>query len=130
MAGCVDIFTSRRTAFEKCKWWSQKNYTNKNTGRSSYELFCHKNAPSGEFWAEEIEGIAETMSASGDVRFTRYTVTISTNDDVQNKIHKNDFVEYQGRIWRIENIANQKIARMSQFCRKNVSGSHIFVLVS
>ena len=94
MAGCVDIFTSRRTAFEKCKWWSQKNYTNKNTGRSSYELFCHKNAPSGEFWAEEIEGIAETMSASGDVRYTRYTVTISTNDDVQNKIHKNDFVEW------------------------------------
>lgn len=130
MPGTVDPFDGQgRSAYEQCRWWSQKAVLDARTGKERLEKVCHRLRPTGTFSAEEIQPVAKMMSASGDVRYTRYTVTISTVGYVDGEIYQNDLVEYQGKIWRVENTSFTPQWNRSQFSRTNGSGAKVLVLV-
>lgn len=131
MIGTIDPFEGAgRVSFILCKWWKQTTVLSHRTGKEKLEIVCHKLDPDGFFMAEEIQPQASMMSASGDIRLQRHTVTISTNNNVMGKIHPNDLVEYDGRIWRIENVSPTRIWSRTQFGKKSTAGSKVIVLVS
>lgn len=131
MPGTVDAFSGvGRSAYEPCRWWNQQTVLNARTGKERLDKVCYRLQPAGTFYAEEIQPIAKAMSASGDVRYTRYTVTISTSGFVNGVINQNDLVEYQGRIWRVESINFTPQWSRSQYASRNGDGSKILVLIS
>jgi hypothetical protein len=131
MIGTIDPFEGAgRASFIMCKWWKQVTVTSARTGKEKLDVVCYRTEPDGIFMAEEIQPEASMMTASGDIRYQRHTVTISTTNNVMGKIHENDLVEYDGRIWRVENISPTKIWSRSQFGKRNRSGSKVIVLVS
>lgn len=127
--GYVDIYDSRRTAFERCAWWSKRLAIGQ-TGNIDYSRLAHDAEPSGYFYAEETNDPTETPMAIGGVRATARNVTISTTDDVYGLISKDDLVKYGGRIWRVESISLKREWRRSQFSKRNNEGTKIIVLRS
>ena len=131
MIGTVDPFDGAgRAAYIQCRWWKQETVVDSMTGKERLDVVCHRIEPDGMFMAEEIQPQAAMMSGAGDIRFQRYTVTISTINDVIGVISPNDIVEYDGRIWKVENISPTRIWARNQFSRGGTSGSKVIVLVS
>lgn len=113
-----DIFQSRRNYNEPCKWWSR------NEGEEYDEdVLIHKRVPTGTFWAKEISPETDDNNIIGGVFMVdRDAVTIVSPDNLFG-IKDRDWVEYQGEIWRIDNVQKRK-ARMqnSEFAAdRNVS---------
>lgn len=101
-----DIFQSRRTYNIKCTWWSRDE-------RDEYptDEYKSKRIPSGYFWAKEVN--AEQVKnnvVGGTFRFDVTHVTIKTPDNCSG-IKSEDIIEYQGSLWRVDDIQKKK-ARM------------------
>lgn len=130
MSGYVDTFESRRIAFEKCRWWKRKKAIDSNTGREAFDVVCHRILPEGTFRAEEVQAISQSQGESGNVMFTRYSVILSTTDDIWGKLNHGDLVEYKGRIWKVNEVTLNVENRRSQFAKKNTDGAKTISLVS
>lgn len=124
--GNVDIFQSRRTAFERCEWWKRSDFG------ESVPLYkvAYEKAPAGSFRVEETNPPSSQMLSAGDVRYRSQTVTVMTTDDIYEKIHENDLVSYCHRIWRVVNISLRRSMKTSEFSKRNNYGEKILVLRS
>lgn len=109
--GNVDIFTSRRTNFNKCPYWHMDE---KWTELHPNEIVAKK-TPTGYLYAKE-ENNLETSNQIlvGAFMFESTNIIISTNDSVED-LHPNDILKYDGKVYRISDIQRKKIKRQSQF---------------
>ena len=119
----LDLFQSRRNYNQLCKWWSRDE-------RDEFESdeLVHKRVPSGSFWAKEVN--AEELKnnvINGSVMFDSSRVTIKSPDNCEG-LKNNDLVEYQGCLWRVDNVQKKK-ARIqnSEFAADSVV-SHYWYL--
>lgn len=109
--GLAEMFTSRRTTFEKCFFWSQERCRD-NVKR---EEISRKIKPTGYFMAKDSSDENSThQTVGGAFIFERNTITLKTYDDISNLEH-DDFVKYDGRMWIVDDIRRKKNRRQSQF---------------
>lgn len=99
--GLTDLYTSRRTHFIRCKFWSQEEHeeiANKN------ELL-YKVEPTGTFMATEENSYANRNNILADsFLFDANFIVIRTNDDVS-KLRTNDKVwTDDGNFWIVEDV--------------------------
>lgn len=105
-----DLFQSRRNCNIRCRWWSR----NETEDVDESELLYNR-TPSGMFYAKEVNAEVQDDNIIGGVFMTDKTsVTIMSSDNltslssealnVKNKV----LVEYQGQIWRVENVQKRK----------------------
>ena len=113
-----DLFQSRRNYNEPCRWWSR----NENEEYDEDE-YVYKRVPSGSFFAKEVNAETDDNNIIGGVFMVdRNSVTIASPDNLDG-IKDRDWIEYQGELWRVDNIQKRK-ARMqnSEFAAdRNVS---------
>lgn len=105
-----DLFQSRRNMNERCRWWSR----NESDEIEENEL-RYKRVPSGYFYAKEVNAEVQDDNIIGGVFMTDKTsVTIMSSDDLislQNEqldIRNKVLVEYQGELWRVDNVQKRK----------------------
>ena len=105
-----DLFQSRRNMNERCKWWSR----NESDEVEENEL-RYKRVPSGYFYAKEVNAEVQDDNIIGGVFMTDKTsVTIMSSDDLtslqakQLDMRNKVLVEYQGELWRVDNVQKRK----------------------
>lgn len=104
-----DLFQSTRNFNEYCKWWSQ----NESDDYYDNEI-VYKRVPDGCFYAKEISPETKNdNTVAGIVMFDKNSVTIYSPDDLQSlykafSVKNRGLVEYQGELWRIENVQKRK----------------------
>ena len=109
--GYAEMFTSRRTCFNKCYFWSQER------GKDivDREELSRRISPTGFFSAKEVSNINEDPQiVGGSMMFERKTVTLKTYDNISN-MKRDDFVSYDGRMWVASSINKKKVRRQSQY---------------
>lgn len=88
---------------ERCRWWKR----NENIEDGDSDLI-YKRIPEGIFYAKEAN--AETNDdniINGTFMINRTNVTIETLDDILG-IESEDFVEYEGELWRVTGVQKRK----------------------
>lgn len=97
MAGCFDLWTSRRDYVETAKFWSNK--LNKNLNEiTKYEI------PTGVFKCKQENATAINLDDIGNkFRYAEQTLTISTLDNVS-KLKVDDIIKFRDEFYRVENI--------------------------
>ena len=131
MPGTVDpLYGIGRSSYEKCRWWKRQVAIDAKTGNKALHQVCHNVVPEGEFMAEEISPISSAMNSIGDLKPTRKTVTLSTIADIDGKLQQGDLVEYQGRIWKVQSIANTEFWSRSYYSKRSGAGTKHIVLIS
>lgn len=95
---------------ERCKWWSR----NESDEVEENEL-RYKRVPSGYFYAKEVNAEVQDDNIIGGVFMTDKTsVTIMSSDDLtslqakQLDMRNKVLVEYQGELWRVDNVQKRK----------------------
>ena len=98
-----DLFQSRRTFNEQCKWWTR----NEDEENESNELIM-KRVPNGIFMAKEVSAeVFQNNTIGNTVMFDRTNITIQTPDNVFG-LKNNDLVLYQGEQWIVNNVSKRK----------------------
>lgn len=118
MDGCVSEFTSRRTNFDKCKYWNRKD------SKLSLDEYTYNNEPSGSFYAKEIT--AQTMQKNiigNTFMFDQDTITLETSDVVN--IASGDIVEYENDLWSVSNVQIKEIHKSKQFMKSSYRKTYI-----
>lgn len=119
----VDIFQSRRTYYDLCKWWTRDESDKYN----SNELIM-KRAPDGVFYAKEVSGQVESQNIVGGLfMFDSTSVTLKTPDDITG-IKKNSIVEYQGEMWVVDSIQKQRGKKQNSMFMGGNDISHYWYL--
>lgn len=111
-----DLFQSHRNFNELCRWWSRKE---SDDDELDNELI-YKRIPTGSFYAKEAASeTADNNVIGGIMMTTKNTITIYSPDNLT-AIKPNDYVEYLGDLWRVEDN-QKKIARMqnSEFMKND-----------
>ena len=105
-----DLFQSRRNMNERCRWWSK----NESDEVKDNEL-RYKRVPSGYFYAKEVNAEVQDDNIIGGVFMTDKTsVTIMSSDNLaslqakQLDMRNEVLVEYQGELWRVDNVQKRK----------------------
>lgn len=102
----IDIFQSRRNFNERCRWWSRNE-----DDRYEPSDLISKRVASGQFWAKEMSAMQLMNTNLGNAfRIDSEHTTIKTPDDLDG-IKADDIVEYQGDLWRVDDVQKTK-ARM------------------
>lgn len=110
-SGNSEMFTSRRTCFNRCEYWSQE----RGKDIANREELARKVRPSGFFMAKEVSNINEDPQiVGGSMMFERKTVTLKTYDNIED-VKRDDFVSYDCHIWSISSMNKKKVRRQSQF---------------
>lgn len=107
-----DLFQSRRNMNEFCKWWARKESDDDDNEEDS---LVFKRVPSGTFFAKEVNAEVNDDNIIGGVFMTDKTsVAIMSSDDLSNLYNEKEsmknrvLVEYQGELWRVENVQKRK----------------------
>lgn len=112
MAGCIDIYESRRTHFEHVRYWKRDD-----DSIPTSEL-VHEPV-SGQFYARELN--AESVSreiVDDSFMFDDHTSMLVTYDNVSD-LAQNDICEYDGKTWMVYNIQRKKRHKRSEFSKNN-----------
>lgn len=105
-----DLFQSRRNCNIRCKWWSRDESEDYDEDELIY-----KRVPSGMFYAKEVNAEVQDDNVLANMfMLDKTSITIMSGDDltslyntkldIKNKV----IVEYQGEIWRVENVQKRK----------------------
>lgn len=114
-----DLFQSRRTYNEPCKWWSR----DERDQNESDELVM-KRIPSGSFFAKETNPVSDQNTIiGGTVMFDKSTVTIKTPDNVVG-LKNNDIVSYRGEKWMVVSVQTRLARNQNTYFAKNELCSH------
>lgn len=111
----IDLETSRRDYFEKCKYW---------TGIPEKDIddlaeLVYNRRESGIFYAKPQNVLLEESQIVGEAfMFKRQSITIVTEDNVN--LGYNDLVEFDGSIYRVESVSLEPINKQRQY-RKRIS---------
>lgn len=105
-----DLFQSRRNMNESCRWWSR----NDSDEISDNEL-RYRRVPRGYFMAKEVNAeVQDDNVIAGTFMTDKTSVTIMSSDDLSDLYNENEditnkvLVEYQGDIWRVDNVQKRK----------------------
>ena len=105
-----DLFQSRRNMNEECKWWSRNESEDMDE-----DILVYKRVPRGYFMAKEVNAEVQDDNVIGGIFATDKTaVTIMTSDNLndlyneQQDIKNRVLVDYQGEIWRVDNVQKRK----------------------
>lgn len=125
-----DIFQSRRNANEECRWWIR----NDNEEIDEDEL-VYKRVPRGTFCAEEVTAeVQNDNSIAGVYMADKTSVTLKSPDDLTDMyvqtqdITNKALVEYQGEIWRVEDVQKKKARIQNSEFGKVSTISHFWFL--
>lgn len=105
-----DLFQSRRNMNEECKWWTR----NENEDIDEDEL-KYRRVPRGYFMAKEVNAEVQDDNIIGGIFAADKTaITIMTSDNLndlyneQQDVKNRVLVQYQGEIWRVDNVQKRK----------------------
>lgn len=105
-----DLFQSRRNMNEYCRWWARKE-----SDDTEEDELVYKRVPRGYFHAKEVNAETNDDNLIGGVFMTdKTTVTIVSADDLSDMYNEHEYVkdkvlvEYQGELWRVENVQKRK----------------------
>lgn len=109
--GNVDLFTSRRTCFNKCCYWHlNESWTNMHPN----EIAVQKQ-PTGHFFANEEDLFRkENQIVAGSFMFESSNVTLSTSDFIPD-LEVNDLVKYNDQVYRVSYIRKQPLKKQKQY---------------
>lgn len=118
-----DLFQSRRTYNELCKWWARDE-------RDQHDLdeLVMRRIPSGEFYAKEVnpEQLQKTVIGAAFV-FDKTTVTIKTPDNIM-KLKNNDLVLYRGAKWLVVDVQRRHAhEQQSEFARDSECSHYYYI---
>ena len=109
--GTVDIFHSRRTNYELCRYWIRNE--SEIVGNASKWIL--NRVESGTFWAKEITAKENRMGQLGNVfAFDENHITIETDDDVD-FMTRGCIVRYDDEIWIVDNVQSKIHRKESEF---------------
>lgn len=107
----VNIYASRRGAYEKCAWLKRDEE------KSLDPEWAKK--PTGVFYAtEENPEYGSDSRVLGTFMADTSTITLKTSDDVEG-IMSDDLVRYDDRDWVVTGVSLKKVKQRSEFCRKS-----------
>lgn len=107
-----DLFQSRRNMNEYCRWWLRNE-----SEEEEEDKLIYKRVPAGYFYAVEVTAEVQDDNMIGGVFMADKTsVTIKSSDDLSNIYNYNEnedirnkvIVEYQGQLWRVDNVQKRK----------------------
>ena len=117
----IDIFQSRRNYNETCRWWSRIE-EDENT---SDELIS-KRVASGTFCAKEMSPMQlMNMNLDGVFRIDSTHTTIKSPDNLEG-VKADDLVEYQGEMWRVDDIQKSKAKMQNTLYASDRNCSHFW----
>ncbi len=107
----VNIYASRRVAYEKCAWLKRDEAKNRDPEWTK--------KPTGVFYAtEENPEYGSDSRVLGTFIADTSAITLKTSDDVEG-VSANDLVRYDGRDWVVTGVSLKKVKQRSEFCRKS-----------
>lgn len=109
--GSVNIFHSRRTNFQECKYWVREE--DEKIGDASQWIL--KKTPAGTFWAKEISPRLNQMNQlAGVFAFDKDTITLESSDDLSD-IAQGCIVLYNGKVWFVKDVQCRVFNKETQF---------------
>lgn len=121
MGGCIDIYESRRTNFERIEYWKRDVDTDTPTS----EIVSEK--ASGIFYAREMNAESSRNDIVSEAfMFDDKNVMLVTNDDVRD-LTQNDICKYDGRLWNVISIQRKRRKKRSQFASVPVYMTYIML---
>ena len=125
-----DIFQSRRNMNEQCRWWIR----NESDELDEDELIF-KRVPRGFFFAKEVTAEVQNDNViGGEFMADKTSLTIMSSDDLTDMyvqtqdITNKALVEYQGEIWRVEDVQKRKARIQNSEFGKVSTISHYWYL--
>ena len=119
----VDLFNSRATYNEKCRWW----HRNENDEIDTDELVM-KSIPSGSFLAKEVSPKrTQDIQVGGVFTFEKDTITIKSPDNLSD-ITTKDLVEFRGELWRVVTVQRSKARNQNTYFGRESNCSHYWYL--
>lgn len=107
--GTVDLFHSRRTAYQECKYWIRNNTISPS---SEYVL---KNTPSGTFFAKEISPqYNQFNNFANGFSFNKDGITLVSDDDLH-EITVGSIVLYNNKAWNVDNVQKEVHRKETEF---------------
>ena len=125
-----DLFQSRRNMNELCRWWSRNESDDIDEDELQY-----KRVARGSFYAKEINAeVQDDNVIAGIFATDKTSVTIMSSDDLSDlyneyqDIRNRTLVEYQGEIWRVDNVQKRKARIQNSEFAKTSEVSHYWYL--
>ena len=110
--GRIDIFTSRRNNYNKCKYWINRD--DLNPSDVDYKIDEHMD---GTFYAKEVTAENRDYQViSGDFLAPQTNITLYTEDDVSD-LTENSVVVYDDEVWRVKTVQKTKKKKQNQFLK-------------
>ena len=125
-----DLFQSRRNRNERCRWWARNE-----ADEYEEDELIYQRVPSGYFYASEVNAETQDDNIIGGIFNTDKTsVVIMSPDDlsslysVQQDIRNKVIVQYQGELWRVDNVQKRKARIQNSEFGRIASISHYWYL--
>lgn len=119
----IDLYNSRSTYNEKCRWW----HRDENDEIETDELVI-KRIASGSFMAKEVSPRrTENIEVGGVFRFEKDNITIKSPDNLTG-IASEDLVEFRGEMWRVVDVQKSKARNQNTYFAKEKNCSHYWYL--
>lgn len=117
----IDLYQSRRTHFNRCVYYTCDS-------DADLETLVLNRQPTGVFYAMEYSAERDSANTvAGVSRFNQNTVTIKTDDDV-NDLKQDDLVIFKNLKWRVVDVQFTIKIEKSEFSRENNVGMTIISL--
>ena len=111
MAGCIDLWESRRDLFDRCDYW-HRNETYGNLAE-----FVQNKKVDGCFYArEETPKSSGKQNGMGAFLYDASSVTLKTVGHVD--VKAGDVVRHRGELWRVEDVQERREDRETQFLKE------------
>ena len=105
-----DLFQSRRNMNEECRWWSRNE-----SDEIEEDELIFKRVPRGFFYVKEVNAeVQDDNIIAGIFAADKTSVTIMSADDLsdlyndEQDVRNRVLVEYQGELWRVDNVQKRK----------------------
>ena len=121
--GLTNLYTSRRTNFILCKYWSQEE-----SEIASKSELLYKDMPTGYFYASESNSYATRNNiVNGDFIFDANFINLKTADDVS-KLKVNDKVWMDDNTWWIvEDVQKTPIKKNRGYMRARHCSAEYYI---
>ena len=118
-----DLFQSRNTYNESCKWWKRDERDQFETDELVFER-----VPDGTFMAKEVSPRRDqNIQVGGAFMFERTSITIKSPDDLHD-IKSEYIVEFRGEKWIVISVQQSKAKTQNTFFANDKNCSHYWYL--
>ena len=119
----TDIYNSRSTYHEKCRWW----HRNESDEIETDEIIT-KRIADGTFVAKEVSPVrTQDIQVGGAFMFEKDTITIKSPDNLFG-LSSEDLVEFRGELWRVITVQRSKARNQNTFFGNDKNCSHYWYL--